>query len=99
MFFLKFIHNFTNHLLLLRLIEVSNPSPTLIIIENMQSNPSSKSPRRSFVRSFLQRVTKKMEKDTEKQYPDFLNASAISEQPDFFIGMHSNNDPIPADVN
>ncbi|KAG1819750.1 uncharacterized protein BJ212DRAFT_1342820 [Suillus subaureus] len=94
MLFLKFIHNFTHHLLLLRRIETLNPSSTLMIIENMQSNLPSKSPRRSFVRSVLQRITKK--KDTEKQYPAFLDASAIPdmcpEHPDFFIGMHDRND-------
>jgi hypothetical protein len=61
----------------------------------MQSNPnSSKKSRRSVVRSFLQRITKK--KDTEKQYPAFLDESAVpdmcAEHPDFFTGMYDRND-------
>lgn len=61
----------------------------------MQSNPSSTKPRRSIVRSLLQRITKK--KDAEKEYPDFLNVSAETdvspaEFPEFFASMNDGND-------
>ncbi|KAG1793505.1 uncharacterized protein HD556DRAFT_1443620 [Suillus plorans] len=45
-------------------------------LRNMQSNASSsKTPRRSIVRSLLQRITKK--KDTKDPYPSFLDVSLL----------------------
>ncbi|KAG1813105.1 hypothetical protein EV424DRAFT_1541867 [Suillus variegatus] len=72
---------------------------TLIIIENMQSNASSsKTPRRSIVRSLLQRITKK--KDTKDSYPTFLDVSAETENcqlEDDFFKFDANDDLSSAD--
>lgn len=80
--FAEFAFSFTHHLLLLRRIEVSNPSPTLIIIENMQPNPSSETPRLNravvFVHSAFRKITRK--KAGKKEDQDFLNRVSAAEE-------------------
>lgn len=80
--FAEFSFSFTHHLLLLRRIEVSNPSPTLIIIKNMQPNPSSETPRLNravvFVHSAFRKITRK--KAGKKEDQDFLNRVSAAEE-------------------
>jgi len=65
----------------------------------MQSDASSsKTPRRSIVRSLLQRITKK--KDTKDPYPTFLDVSAETENcqlEDDFFKFDANDDLSSAD--